>query len=284
MMFISLFRHIRNILVPYNRHDFKQNLICNSNIRPIYVYYHIFCGKGEWKTIVEEQIYIIKKSNLYKIVNKFFITIIGSNYDKEYVLNKFNKSNVEIVYFSQDGSCYEFPCLQKMKEMSKHKEFYALYIHTKGSSYSIDRFKGDTEKFNSYVENVSAWRNLMNYYNIEKWDMALSSLIAGYSTYGCLLMEGHLDVKSHYSGNFWWTTSENCQNSKELAKNELTDRWNAEQWIINEHTKPYCAFYSHVLFYAFKIKSSTWLKPWWNRDNILYAFAHWTEGRKHLLY
>lgn len=278
----SILRHIRNILVPYYRHEPK---VRDAEINcPVYVFYHIYCGKGDWKSILNEQVGLIQSSELINNIDIYYLTIIGTNDDKEYVLNRFPLNKVEIVHFSQDGSCFEFPCLQKMQELSEAQKFYALYFHTKGSSYDINRFKDDISEYKSVTGNVVAWRNLMNYYNIVKWQMAISSLNNGFSTYGCLLMEEHRNVMPHYSGNFWWTTSDNCLNSPKITDSYRADRWNAEQWIINSKSRPYCAFYCYVLLYGFEIKNSTWLKPWWHKSNLSYAITHWREGRKHLLY
>lgn len=277
------FKHIRNILIPY--HKTITFLKKDTRIkRPIFVFYHIYCGKGNWKSIFNEQVLLMQKSNLEAHVTKFYLTIIGNASDKEYILDKFDKRKISIVYFSQDGSCYEFPCLKKMKSLSTEQNFYALYFHTKGSSYSLDKFGGNIDKFNVWVDNVSAWRDLLNYYNIVKWELAISALNNGFSTYGCLLMEEHKKVRPHYSGNFWWSTSENCKFSRDFDDCTTFDRWNAEQWIINSHSKPYCAFYSYLLLYSYKIQPSTWLKPWWDKENVVYTINHWKEGRKHLLY
>ena len=281
-------RHLKHIISPYCvNSDNKRYDICVKNITiPIYVFYHIYCGPNSYKEILLEQLEVMRKSGLYDIMSRIYVTVIGDNEDREYVKQQFPFDRLYVTYESTDGSCYEFPTLRIMQEIALKEKFYALYFHTKGSSYTKATYDGKyVYDYESVHKNIVAWRHLMNYYNLTKWNMAINALSDGYKTYGCLLMEPHSSItKWHYSGNFWWSTSENIKNSPCLNLNIVKNRWEAELWSVNDGDKAYCTFFCYVLLYGAKIYDSTYLKPWWNLENIKYAVYHFFIGRKHLLY
>lgn len=273
-------RHLRNIIVPY----YKKRIIKHNELpnKPIYIFYHVYCSPaGSWKDIVESQINELSDSGLLDYSKMVFISIIGSDIDAEWILEHFSKNKIRFINRSLSGKCFEFPCLEYMQKLSFSEEFYALYIHSKGSSYQQTY---PDETLQKRIRNISAWRNVLMYYNVKLWRNAIYFLNHGYDSYGCLLMDEYANVKKHYSGNFWWTTSSNCKNCNEITADVKTNRWEAEQWIINDKTKPYCPFYCWSLLYDFHINSSTWENKWYNISNIRYCFNHWFEGRKHLLY
>lgn len=273
--------HFRNILIPYWKVPLKKEY--DELTRKIFIFYHIYCGPNNWKKIVIEQLSIMRVSELMTHVDKIYITVLGNDDDLDWIKENLHDVNYEIIYFSNDGSCFEFPCLAKMQHLARSFKFYALYIHTKGSSKNFNKNNSDHIQLK---DNIESWRALLNYYNINKWKNAIYYLNKGYYTYGCLLMKKNNNFSSHYSGNFWWSTSENCLKSFIIENNDKTNknRWIAEQWIVNNYNKAFCPFYSWVLLYDFNISNTTWLCRWYNINNIKYILNHWKNGRKHLLY
>lgn len=279
---------IKHRLIPY-RINKKNNIYDRPLVSlpsfPIYLFYHIYCGPNDWKGIFYEQIELMIKSNLIKKISRIYLTIIGFENDKKFIISQIPHDKINIVYFSSDGSCFEFPCLSEMKRISQNENFYALYIHTKGSSYSRFQYNNKYGKFETLWLNTISWRNIMNYFNITKWNMAVNALANGYDTYGCIKMSPHSTIqKYHYSGNFWWSTSENIKKCSEIDTQYINNRWLAELWIINDGSKAYYPFYSYLLLYEAYISSSTYLKPWYHRENIKYALYYFFKARKHLLY
>ena len=89
-----------------------------------------------------------------------------------------------------------------------------LYLHSKGVT-----------KPNSH--NIQDWKNLMEYFLIEKFQSCLDSLqdndICGVN---------YLAGRPHYSGNFWWATSSHIKKLKKL-ETEKVDRLYCEYWLFD---------------------------------------------------
>ena len=78
----------------------------------------------------------------------------------------------------------------------------------------------------------------MTYHLIEKHDDCLS-LLSQYDSVGCNYNE--LPYK-HFSGNFWWTTTNNIKNNLSKIYNHYPN--SAEYWIINYETPKYHSLYN----------------------------------------
>jgi hypothetical protein len=99
-----------------------------------------------------------------------------------------NDNKFDIIYVGKSEE-YERPTLLHMRKYSEIDSINTIYfyLHTKG----IRHFGTESEQC------VIDWINLMLYWNIEKWELAIEKLNL-YDTYGCN------DTGKHYSGNFWW--------------------------------------------------------------------------------
>jgi hypothetical protein len=262
-----------------NKENHKYDVQITHIDRKIYLFYHIYCGSNDWEGIVHEQVLFMRNSKLLINTSKIYISVANvHNGDLQKVQNFFNDTNYEIFYNSDNGACYEFPCMQKMKQLAASEEFYALYLHTKGSSYSRHNFDGPRQQFDWKLIQCVRWRNLMNYYNIYKWNIALSVLQQGYDAYGILYRKY---PKEHFSGNFWWATSECIANTQSLSQEFMQDRYNAEFLILNDingtPTKNiYSPFYRGLLGFIQKKDCEYRLLPYWHYRNILYLFASYT--------
>lgn len=230
-----------------------------------------------WKEIVIEQIELLRTSGLLDNVDKVYLTVIGSDEDLMWVESKLRPYPIECVYHSSDGNVYEFPTLEYMKKIAEKEEFYALYLHSKGSSYDVSDAKNHER-----IKNIKAWRRCLEYWTILQWRKAISALKNGYATYGALLMDNGR-TPAHYSGNIWWTTSGNLRSCQYFRLPEKRSRWDAEFWIINNVRKAVCPYYSGILFYDMECRESSWREPWYSKNNLKYIMNHWKVGRKHLL-
>ena len=117
-----------------------------------------------------------------------------------------------------DASEYERATLHHMRKSSETDDSSTLYyyLHTKG----IRHFGTGNE------ENVIDWIDLMLYWNIEKWQLAVDVLnTAEYDTYGCNYLN------NHYSGNFWWAKSSHIKNLKTNIGPLYND---PEEWVCSE--------------------------------------------------
>jgi GR25 family glycosyltransferase involved in LPS biosynthesis len=186
----------------------------NNNIN-IIGYIHV-CQKGEWKRSFKMLIDCIKQSKLYENTKIIRLGVVN---DDGVLINDeiLNDSKFEIVYVGLSEE-YERPTLLHMrKKCEEDKNTYYYYLHTKG----ITHFGNPNE------QQIIDWINLMLYWNIEKWELAVEKL-KKYDTYGCN------DVGYHYSGNFWWAKNSHIKKLPTKIGSGYTD---PEDWvqIINKN-------------------------------------------------
>jgi len=160
-----------------------------NNLYNIICYIHV-CQKEGWKFIFDNIIDKIKKSGLYENTNEIRISVLSDNnlfIDDE----RFHDSKMKIIYkgYSEE---YERPTLLYIKKQSENDPSNTLYyyLHTKGITHIGTELE----------QNVADWVKLLLYWNVEKWETAISIVSQDcYWTYGC----NHTGI--HYSGNFWWS-------------------------------------------------------------------------------
>jgi hypothetical protein len=201
LIFMVLLYHVIN----------KKNIECYENTTPLVVFYHI-AAIGDWKSIVKEQLQLIKKTKLYDKCTNIYIGFLGN---KKEIL-PFLDNKIKLIYHSVNVKEYEKPTINKLLEFSKnHNLHYVLYIHNKGS----------TNKLCNNINGQYYWRQLMNYWNIEKHTDNIYYLNKGYLTSG-------INIRNdHYSGNFWWANSNYI---KKLNYINSDDRLAAEFWLLNK--------------------------------------------------
>ena len=150
----------------------------------VYIYIHIFV-KNNWKDVFKNISKNIKLSGLYnrtKLIKCFFI-------------GDLNKSEIQLdpkikAIINKDQNLLEKYTLQNLYNDSCKKNFYVLYLHSKGVT------KPDNKM-------IKDWLNYMLYFNLYKWETILKYL-KKYDTVGVNL-KGRPFL--HYSGNFWWSKS-----------------------------------------------------------------------------
>ena len=195
------------------------------------IYYHIYAIDGV-EPIIDEQISLIEKNFNFPYILNVGISIANKNESTYSIIEKFSKTNYHIRDVRTNGN--EFTTLDLI-EIDKDKfgdSDYILYIHTKGAS----RFHETGNYFNNTgnYDRVKTWRQMMNYFCIEKFDFAFEIFKnTAYNTYGVLL-----NNRIFYSGNFWWakanyiktlTPLENINNPDE----GFLKRCRAENWICS---------------------------------------------------
>lgn len=107
-----------------------------------------------------------------------------------------------------------------------------FYFHTKGATW-ISRpstFKiGET------------WRCMAEYFMFDRWKLAVSSILNGYSVYGTNYQECLHDAFRLIGGNFWWFDSEYVKSLPTLKINHEY-RSETETWILSKTHNAYCPF------------------------------------------
>ncbi|NBU99207.1 MAG: hypothetical protein EBS19_13515 [Spirochaetia bacterium] len=178
------------------------------------IFWHI-CGLNHWKEIVEDQFKEIHSSKLFEDLDKIYITYLGeSKEDVNFLLEKTNK--IHLIYYSNYLKDYERACLRELKKWSQANDSYVLYIHAKGVSRP-HKMKG-----------VWAWRKMLEFILINKYEYSIKGLEDGYDVIGSnLTMSYHnkyvIDVYVHrlfFSGNFWWAKTSYLKNLPDIIEHE----------------------------------------------------------------
>jgi hypothetical protein len=213
------------------------------------IYYHIYTINN-WLEIVKEQINLVQSTNLLK--NS--ILRVGVLYDNEKEIDEVknffvNYKNIEFLFFSINSGYAESETLSMMKKFSdqSQKNYNVLYLHTKGVT-----------QYNSVRElPVKEWRNMMEYFLIEKWNDCIDKLNQGYDCCGINLkshtgnIRGKLQETKIFDGNFFWTKTDYV---KKLDESLLFEhRYSAENWITSSNPNLYSFYNSPIIDLYYQI-------------------------------
>ncbi len=218
----------------------------------IRIYYHIYAVEGV-EEIIDEQLNLIEKYFNFPYILNVGISIADNNVSTKNIIKKFydlNKTN----YFIRDvrAKASEFTTLDLIESDLNifGNSDYILYLHTKGAS-----------KINNVLyPNIQSWREMMQYFNLEKCDYVFKLFDkTEYNTYGVLFcnMKGN-DI---YAGNFWWAKASYLKtlDMKDVDKNRNNAEWsfiqNGKNW------KPYSNYnLNHTNYYYTKFERTEYAK------------------------
>ncbi len=163
----------------------------------IKIYYHIYLIEGV-DLIISEQLNLISKFIKEPYILNIGVSIpLENKLEYNFLINLLNTYEINYVIRNVENGGDEMTTLSILendKDILNENDFI-LYIHTKGAS----------KQYKYKTLNYYSWRHLMNYFNIEKYKLAIDTLQKlDFNTYGVLLdnYEGHII----YSGNFWWAS------------------------------------------------------------------------------
>ncbi len=202
---------------------------------PIYIFVHV-CSLHNGVQIFYDQIANIVESGLYEKCKNILVAIVGKKFDLP--VDKYPK--MKLLYHDENPKFYEVKTINYIQHISQYLPDNArvLYVHTKGV-----RKNGDETC-------VRSWRKLLEYWTINKHDIALQYL-QNYDTVGSnvinmspspAIKEQYLFYVNpahyfHYSGNFWWTTVQHIRRLPQLAhdpaNHSMSTRSRAENWILS---------------------------------------------------
>ena len=211
---------------------------------PIVIYYHVFLI-GNWFQIVNEQIDILKKSNLFHNAK----IKVGLSHDEQadeeqnkLALDFFKQyDNVEVLFLKKNG-CSESETLGYLKDDcdSSDTNTNILYIHAKG----VTQWQTFKEQY------VAEWRNMMEFFLIERWEKCVDKLDEGYDCCGINYQVHAGNIKNEirhvmiYNGNFFWVKSDYV---KKLDRTILFEhRYSAENWLCSIDHKGYSFYDSPI--------------------------------------
>ena len=202
-----------------------------------HIFYHVF-PIFNWCDLVQDQLSQIFISGLYDDIETFNIVLLSSDKRNfEWLKNVTSKFEKITVFFEENDDLAERPTLSRMNDFAKTRpqDEIILYMHTKGISWFLDE---DYSLSGSPRRKQVAWRKYMEHFNIHLWRNAEMVLSSGYwDSYGVNLGRGndYYGFHIHYSGNFWWATTDYLSSlKKEYFLEDLgrkDDRVYAEFWI-----------------------------------------------------
>lgn len=201
-----------------------------------YIFYHIFlCDRVN--EIITEQLNRLIKSEILDSSDLFIC--ITDIYNNQFPISEVNmelmkKYSIEITIEHQN--MYELSTLNKLYNHAKIHDGNYLYFHTKGATRINDNDVKNQYGDYSY-KNVENWRHIMEHFNIDQWKVCVDSL-KEFDTVGCNYNSTW--GQPHYSGNFWWATSEFI---KKLPNPMMFfDRMQGEMWISRVKHKSLCLY------------------------------------------
>jgi hypothetical protein len=172
-------------------------------------FYHIY-AEGNWQEPVDEHINAVIDYGLRDSLNGFYVGIVGSQQNRNSVIEKLNQYDIDFSVVVEEDSGWEQVTMTKLHEFSKNNNGFIFYAHTKSAH--------DPSPINI------AWRKSMCYFNVVKWEDAINHLREmNIDTVGC-----HWCKDSFWGGTYWWATT-SYLSSLEPPLND--NRWNAEEWI-----------------------------------------------------
>lgn len=185
---------------------------------------------GDWRRIIAEQYAKLRDFGLYDASDEIVVGFIGGR-GREHELNiPILRDPKFAVFATEDVRDYEFPTLARAWKTAQDSEepFLCYYLHTKGASLAAT----------SQQKGADAWRRYMEYFSLEKWKDC-AAILGEYDTCG---VELQLE-DSHYSGNFWWATSDYLKKLPDASQywgQHKDDRLAAEFYLCLAHPKAYC--------------------------------------------
>lgn len=216
----------------YHRKDLRELDYAPKDHKKIYGLYHIYCV-NEWEALVKEQISALAQSGLYEKMDALYIScIVSKDEDTESIQNIVGRKKCKIISKEYDGKKYEFPALDFIFNMSQKEDFLVFYFHTKGISCSLS----GNEKAR---KNAIAWRKMMEYFNFEKYQVAIN-VLKSFDTYGACIRE--YQSTTFYDGNFWWSKSSYIKTLPQITEENRKNRYWAEHWICLKTVNRFSAF------------------------------------------
>lgn len=163
---------------------------------------HICCASN-WISVFENLMWKIRDSGLYEYVDKIRCCILGDYSEHSYL---FHDPKMEILSHHPDIRLFEPFTLNRLyiDAYTDPEPFHVFYLHTKGIRH------GGTNP------NVIDWINYLCYFNIYHFRTCVKYLKSGFDTVGVDMIEANASHYAnkpvlHYSGNFWWATSEHIK-------------------------------------------------------------------------
>ena len=194
------------------------------------IFYHALLFPG-WEALVFKQFSRLKESGLFDAAD-MHITILGDRDNRRRFRKRFPELAQSIEYESNNAREYEFPTLALLHRYCSDNNDPCFYFHTKGVSLAPSNIQKYKMTYSELMNNVTAWRNYMEYFLIDNWERALEELktndVVGVNM-SCIPCQ-------HYAGNFWWANSNyirTLSSPKDIDPLGRGERMKCEFWITS---------------------------------------------------
>lgn len=207
-----------------------------------------------WEKLARKQIENLKNSGLLSATEKLFVSCIAADKTKVDELKQLiDSEKVEIISFSTNPQKYEYPALQFIKELSQRKDCLVYYFHSKGISYQS--LESNDHLFRSFQQKIEAWREMLEYFIFDKWQVAVNVLSNGFDTYSCYRWPPR--NYTMYSGSFWWATSAYIRKLPDFQSDIISsNRFYSEVWLFERNHQQFSAFDTIADLYFVRIPRS----------------------------
>lgn len=183
----------------------------------------MFC-QAHYVKLFESTYTKIVNSGLINDIETMYVIIVRYEHDEAKIrdwLSKFSK----VVIIPREESHGEMATLKFLWDVCQTEDCNVLYLHSKGTS------RGE-------LPNITSWIDFMEYFCIEQYKMCLEKL-QNYDTCGVELWDLFMN---HYSGNFWWATSDYIKTRDRYDYNKCPKKeWWGDSVLWGE--KSYCEFW-----------------------------------------
>lgn len=178
---------------------------------------------GNWDSVVDEQMLTIQISGLYDKLDSILVGAHGPECQSKITEKLQDYSKIQIKVTEEVELTYENKTINLIADLARENpDCYIIYIHTKGVTLknSIQR----------------PWRHYMMDNVIKSHELCIDLLNRGFETVGSLLLlNEYFFGFPHYSGNFFWTTSNYAASLDPITN--LQKRHEAEIWLMRKMKK-----------------------------------------------
>jgi hypothetical protein len=191
---------------------------------------------GDWESVFERHVFLLKHSGLYKECEQFNIFSYPDNDRLSVLINEYGIQEKTRI-FKQDSNRFEFPA---MDDLMCNPLDANLYLHTKGVSLKSNK--------RAYVPSLY-WNDYMSYFNICRYKDCLEMLKT--SDMCGVELEPQKNPKNGflYCGNFWWSTGKHLKDVHDSEKYQeflkSDDRYFCERVMCSIPGK-YAEFYNSM--------------------------------------
>lgn len=267
---------------PYWRANLAPWLHEPQSTLPIVGVYHVYCDRG-WQRLVQQQLDHLRKSGLLEATKQLFVSLVCLREEDEAAFRALApEANISVCSVERNPAVYEYPALRQVQQVAQRQRCWVYYFHTKGVSYQSE--EGQSRLFRSFTRKMEAWREMMEYFIMDCWKVAVNTLEAGHDTYGCY--QWPPDGYTMFSGNFWWAASDYLSSLPALTEATIgNNRFYSEVWLYTRPHTTFSAFETVVDLYFVRLPRSLYTTdnpPFWERFCFCWTY-NWRKLLKHAL-